>query len=318
MPPGSSLPQESDATPIRSRRPTVWPTKIGRGIGWPDARLLETVLDRAGLVVLVALGVLFGFLAIDHPPVDPLIFWTAAQNASPYGTTWGSGALYVYPPPLAQILRLVPWSAYVAVWMPLLFAGFWGATRQWSLPVFVVSATFATSAGFAFALSNPAALTFVGNPQILIAAVCVLGFRWPALWAFPILMKLSPGVGLIWFLVRREWRELGIAIGTTLVIIAVSILASPGDWADFIAFAMANAATPSPVPVVPVPFIVRLPMSVALIVWGARTDRRWTVPIAVGWSSLALYEWSAITVWIAALVLATRPPAKAPAPQPLV
>jgi len=29
-----------------------------------------------------------------------------------------------------------------------------------------------------------------------------------------------------------------------------------------------------------VPFLVRLPIAIAIVVWGARTDRRWTVPVA--------------------------------------
>jgi hypothetical protein len=45
-------------------------------------------------------------------------------------------------------------------------------------------------------------------------------------------------------------------------------------------------------------------MAIALIVWGARTGRRWTVPVAVGWSAFALYEWGFLTIWIAALGLA--------------
>jgi hypothetical protein len=36
---------------------------------------------------------------------------------------------------------------------------------------------------------------------------------------------------------------------------------------------------------VPIPLWIRLPAAVALVVWGARTDRRWTVPVA---SMLAL------------------------------
>jgi len=30
----------------------------------------------------------------------------------------------------------------------------------------------------------------------------------------------------------------------------------------------------------PIPLLVRLPLAVAIIVWGARTDRAWTVPLA--------------------------------------
>lgn len=266
---------------------------------------LDLVADGAGLIVLAVVGILFGVLAIEHPPVDAFIFWSAGHADSPYGTTWGPGVLYVYPPPLAQLLGVLPWAIFVVLWMPLLFLAFWAATRQWSLPVFVVSVTCATVIGFGFVLANPAALTFVGNPQVLIAAVCVLGFRWPALWAIPILTKLSPGIGLVWFAVRGEWRNLGMATATTAAIVAGSIVTGPQDWADFIRFAIANAGTAPPVPVLGVPLLVRLPMAIALIVWGARTNRRWTVPIAVGWSALALYEWSAVTIWMAALPLLT-------------
>jgi hypothetical protein len=30
---------------------------------------------------------------------------------------------------------------------------------------------------------------------------------------------------------------------------------------------------------VPIPLWIRLPFALALVVWGARTDRRWTVPV---------------------------------------
>ena len=209
---------------VRAQRARASLRAVGRPTELlPRASSLGTILDGAGLVVLCAVGILFGWLSIENPPVDALIYWTAGQGETPYGTIWGGeGSLYVYPPPLAQVLRLLAWATYVALWMPLLFLGFWVATRQWSLPVFIVSATFASSVGFGFALSNPAMLTFIGNPQILVAAVCVLGFRWPALWAFPILTKLSPGIGLLWFLARREWRQLGIAVGvTTAVVVAL-------------------------------------------------------------------------------------------------
>jgi hypothetical protein len=36
---------------------------------------------------------------------------------------------------------------------------------------------------------------------------------------------------------------------------------------------------------VPIPFVVRLPVAIAVVVWGAWTGRRWTVPVA---SMLAL------------------------------
>lgn len=51
------------------------------------------------------------------------------------------------------------------------------------------------------------------------------------------------------------------------------------------------------------PLPVRVAMSGALIIWGARTGRLWTVPIAAGWAALALYQSSALSIWMAALPL---------------
>ena len=62
----------------------------------------------------------------------------------------------------------------------------------------------------------------IGNIHLLLAAAIVLGFRWPGTWAFVLLTKVTPGVGLLWFAVRREWRSLGIALGATAAIVAVS------------------------------------------------------------------------------------------------
>ena len=56
---------------------------------------------------------------------------------------------------------------------------------------------------------------YLGNVHLLLALAIVLGFRWPAAWAFVLLTKITPGIGLLWFAVRREWRSLAIALGAT-------------------------------------------------------------------------------------------------------
>src|SRR3989442_144874 len=143
----------------------------------------------------------------------------------------------------------------------------------------------------------------LGNVQILIAAVAIAGFRWPALWALPALTKVGPGVGLVWFIARKEWRSLAIALASTVALAVASFLLAPWAWGDWLGFLQRNAATPSFVPVVPIAFQIRLALGAALIVWGARTDRPWTVPIAVGFSSPQLYEWSFVVIWLAAIPL---------------
>jgi hypothetical protein len=116
-----------------------------------------------------------------------------------------------------------------------------------------------------------------GNIHLLLAAAIVLGFRHPWTWSLVLLTKSSCGVGLLWFLVRREWRPLGIALGATAVLAGISWLLAPALWAGWIAFLLDSPGGTPGGPSVPVPLWVRLPIAAAVVVWGARTDRRWTV-----------------------------------------
>jgi Glycosyltransferase family 87 len=268
------------------------------------------LLDRTGLMVMLTFGVVIGlgWAFSSALPVDADMYWRASSSGAIYGTIWGAdqASRYIYPPPLAQLLQplhALGWPVFVALWTVGIFVALWGSTRWWSLAVLAVSGSALLAFGFDHALANPLMFAFIGNVQSIVALAILLSFRWPAAWAIVLLTKIGPGIGILWFAVRGEWRQLSIALGATVAIGAVSYVLSPSAWLDFFRFATANATTAAPVPVVPVPLLVRLVMSGLLIVWGARSDRRWTVPVAAGWASLALYEWSAITVWVAALPL---------------
>ena len=52
----------------------------------------------------------------------------------------------------------------------------------------------------------------------------------------------------------------------------------------------------------PVPFVVRLPFALALVSWGARTNRRWTVPVASMLALPALW-YGGLSIMLAALPL---------------
>src|SRR3989442_1267745 len=73
-----------------------------------------------------------------------------------------------------------------------------------------------------------------GNIRLLIAAAIALGFRYPAAWSFVLLTKVTPGVGLLWFAVRREWRRLAIALGVTAALVAVSLAFDFRLWQQWI------------------------------------------------------------------------------------
>jgi hypothetical protein len=132
------------------------------------------------------------------------------------------------------------------------------------------------------------------NINLLLALVLVAGFRWPALWSIPLLTKPTLGVGLLWWVVRSEWRPLAIALGATAAVTMVSFAIAPGLWTDWIDAMIRNATAPPPsggAVYLQAPIVLRLGVAAAVVSWGARTDRRWAVPIA---------EWIAMpVVWVA-------------------
>ncbi len=197
-----------------------------------------------------------------------------APLADPYARSdWTDPVAYVYSPAFLQLvspLTALPWQAFMAVWAAMLLA----AVRFLTGPRLLAF-------GIAFAGMELAG----GNISLLLAAAIVLGFRWPATWAFVLLTKVTPGIGLLWFVVRREWRQLGIALTATAVVVLASAVFMPAAWPEWIAVLSGNVGREGTWAALPVPLWVRLPIAVAVVVWGARTDRFWTVPVA---SMLAL------------------------------
>jgi len=128
---------------------------------------------------------------------------------------------------------------------------------------------------------------FEGNIHLLLALAIVVGFRYPAAWAFVLVTKMTPGIGLLWFAVRREWRPLAIALAATALLLAASLLI-PGAWTAWWAHMTDQPQGPTPNQV-NVPTWFRLPLAAALVAWGARSDRRWTVIVAATLALPALW-----------------------------
>ncbi|HET9346877.1 MAG TPA: glycosyltransferase family 87 protein [Candidatus Limnocylindrales bacterium] len=194
-----------------------------------------------------------------------------ATLADPYlHSEWNDPIAYVYSPAFLQLvspLTALPWQAFMAVWTGVLI----GAVRFLTGPRLLAAGLL-----FPFTLMEVAG----GNVSLLLAVAIVVGFRWPAAWSIVLLTKITPGIGLLWFAVRREWRHLAIALGATAAIVAVSALLLPQQWRDWVDVVIANAGKGGTWASVPVPLWVRLPIAIAVVVWGARTDRAWTVPVS--------------------------------------
>jgi hypothetical protein len=271
--------------------------------GWRHLNLASTLLVGFLVGVGQASGLVFW-------PIDAVIYWRrSADLAHLYPDRMGVGAgdFYLYPPPLAQLLspfHFVPEPVYWIVSSCVCFGALWYMAGRWT-PVLLVFGAL-SAAGLATPLGIPVMYALLGNVQLLMGAAIIAGtIRHPAWWSVVLLTKTAPGIGLLWFVARREWRHLGVALGATGAVVAVSFALAPSLWFEWASFALRNLDMPTVLPVVPVPFALRLLMSAALLIWGARTERIWTVPIAAGWAVPALYEWSFIPVWLGALRLRT-------------
>jgi len=135
-----------------------------------------------------------------------------------------------------------------------------------------------------FAITPTDAPTFMVVASVILAAAIIAGFRWPGLWVAMLLTKVTPGVGLLWFAVRREWGALaqvaavtGLVVGASLLIGGVRVWE---EWIRLLATSAESARTYTYLGIAPPALVWRLPLAVVVVTWGAVTDRRWTVPLA--------------------------------------
>jgi hypothetical protein len=240
---------------------------------------------------------------------DARCYWQAILSDPYLHSDWNDPIAYVYSPAFLQLvspLTALSWQAFMAAWTAILIL----AVRFLTGPRLL-----AAGLVFPFAAMEIAG----GNVSLLLAAAIVLGFRWPAAWALVLLTKITPGIGLLWFAVRREWRSLAIALAATAATALVSFVIMPTAWRDWIDVVVANALAgkSGTWASVPIPLWIRLPFAIALVVWGARTDRRWTVPVAAMLALPALW-YGGLSMLLAVIPLlpervATRPSAARPA-----
>lgn len=212
------------------------------------------------------------------PGYDFMAYW-AVDPSSPYTTTIGLGAFH-YAPPFAYLagpLSLLPFDVAYALWTSLMVALLVWMTRSWAL---------------AWCAFPPVASElFHGNIHIAIAALIVVGLRYPPALAVVGLAKLTTGVAMLWPALRRDWHGFVGSAAAVLGIVAVSlILQGTGAWAAWLDHLFVRAGTAHiGGALIDVPLAVRLPLAVGLVVWGATTDRRWTIPVVVAFSMPLLW-----------------------------
>ncbi|MGD8485611.1 MAG: hypothetical protein PVG27_07555 [Chloroflexota bacterium] len=250
---------------------------------------LGRVIAVWGLLAAILLVVLMTALAEPFEPDsfgpghDARAYWAAPLDEPYVPGSVGRESAYLYSPAFLVALsplRALPWPLFLGLWTTgLLAVLFWLARPLLFLPLLL--------------LSLPE--IWGGNITILLAAAIVLGFGRSVAWAFPLLTKVVPGVGVLWFAVRRQWLQFAIAIAATVAIIAGTALVTPGLWADWFQLLLSSTGSSTVPGSVPVPLIARLPVAIAVIAVAAWRDVRWLLPIGVllampvlWWGSLAL------------------------------
>ena len=201
---------------------------------------------------------------------------------------------YLYSPAFIQTLapfRLLPFGAFWLLWVAM----------EVGILVWLTGPVIAAVLLLPTPFSPVFTEVWYGNITMLLAVVLVLGLRYPALWSFMLLTKVTPGIGLLWFAVRGEWRKLATALVVTGGIVAVSAAVAPHLWAEWADVLITNATrqpADSAVRLPPLPW--RLAIASVIVVVGARlNDPRFLPPAVI----LALpvfwfQSMSLLVVWV--------------------
>lgn len=264
-----------------------------------DLRAARYRAVRDGLIVSGLLATAFAFLVVvplgRSLGYDAYSYWSIDLDDLYARTLFSNFTLgaFRYAPPVAFLfapLGLLPWWLYLWLWIAAMVATLAWLGGRWALAL--------------LALPPVALELYHGNVHLLMAAAVAIGFRHPWAWSFVILTKVTPGIGLLWFAVRREWRNVVLALAATAVASIASAVVAPHYWPEFVASILSNVNEPQPYSVPP-PLPLRLPVAAVLVVWGARTDRPWTVPIAAALALPILWV-HGLTVALAAVPFLRR------------
>ena len=191
-------------------------------------------LARDGYIAFAVAFLVLRFLQV--PPwdqsVDAYAYWSTSDGAMYDGSGLGAMGAYLYSPAFAQLLSplvALPSPAFVTIWTAFNLAALWWLLGRWSLLAM---------------LFLPIPFEIIsGNVHLLYAAAIVAGYRVSVTWALMLLTKVTPGIGLLWFAVRREWRAFVAACLVTGASWCSHVL-DPEAWAQWLQSSRGAPAPP--------------------------------------------------------------------------
>lgn len=251
--------------------------------GWRD-------LVRILALAVVALEVGF-ILSQPGSGGDAHAYW-AAQFPDPYANSaLDRRDAYLYSPAFLHALtpmRWLPAPVFHAVW----------TISHTAILVWLTGPLIAAVVLIPTPLSPAFTDIWFGNITFLLAVVAARGIQTPAWWALGILTKVTPGVCLLWFLARREWHELAVAIGATAAIALASFVLAPEAWFSWVRLlgASLEAGSAAQVP----SLAIRIGVAGVLVVIGAlRSEPRVIPPALIIALPVVWYaSFSLLLVWV--------------------
>lgn len=188
-----------------------------------------------------------------------------AADDTPY--TWEINLEYRYSPAFLWLIRplqLLPFDVFLGIWAVAHIAGFIWLRAGWMLIVPGVNED-----------------VLRGNITIFLAVAVVLALRhsggW---WSVALLTKVTPAVGMVWHVVRREWRALATGLGVTAAIVAVGWIIDAELWAAWVD-SLLNAGETYEIGHPLGPLWLRLVLAGGVTAYAAWSDRAWLVPLAM-------------------------------------
>jgi hypothetical protein len=234
------------------------------GIAAAPARLARAALPIVALLVLgiVLGGTLWAASGAGTLGFDFLAYHQAANRVlagerlyDPAVQQTGGFGLFYYPPPFVlAILPLAPLDPTIATWT---WVGLSLAAFLVGVAVMPVAPTVRWLTVLLAGLSWPFAYAFkLGQVGPLLFLLFAVGWRWldrpPALGgsaAAGAIVKIQPGLVLVWALLTRRWQAVVIGAVVLLVAAVVATLITGGSsvWTDYLAV-LRNVSDPISTP----------------------------------------------------------------------
>ncbi|MEW1949348.1 glycosyltransferase family 87 protein [Pseudarthrobacter sp902506025] len=200
---------------------------------------------------------------------DAHAYWLAARGDMAYSRSGGEVDAYLYSPAFATVIHPIAtldWSLFYSFWVVLQSSALIWLLKplklRWAVPFFLASVP---------ELIN-------GNIFILLAMCAVLGLTRPAWYSVALLTKVTPGVGLLWFAGKRDWRSLSAVAMATLLVTACSYVLTPTEWNAWLHFLLSHHdGSPDGLAGLAVRFL----LAAALVLYGAKKDMAWLIAPAM-------------------------------------